>query len=63
MRTLEVSEMGGEAGLATKLEDEAAAWRKSRPTREKFSMAGVQVVRIPKRRIPSTAISVRTRRP
>jgi hypothetical protein len=62
MRTLEVSEMSGEAGLATKLKDEAAASQKSRPARARFSMAGVQVVRIPRRRIPNTA-SAHTRRP
>jgi hypothetical protein len=55
MRTSEVTEKRGEPGLATKLEAEAAAWRKSRPAREKFSRAGVQVVRIPKRRLSSTA--------
>lgn len=55
MHRSKVSETRGEAGLAAKLEDEAAAWRKRRPARKKLSMAGVQVVRIPKRRIPSTA--------
>jgi hypothetical protein len=63
MSTLEVSEMSGEAGLATKLKDEAAAWRKRRPARAKFSMAGIQVVRIPKRRIPGMAVNARARRP
>ena len=63
MRTSEVGEMRGEAGLAAKLKDEAAAWRKSRPAREKFSMAGVQVVRIPKRRVPSAAKNARASRP
>jgi hypothetical protein len=44
MRTSELGEVRGESGLAAKLKDEAAAWRKNRPAREKFSMAGVQVV-------------------
>jgi hypothetical protein len=63
MRTSEVGERRGEAGLAAKLKDEATAWRKSRPARAKFSMAGVQVVRIPKKRIPSTATKARISRP
>jgi hypothetical protein len=40
MRTSEITEMHAELNLATKLKDEAAAWRKSRPARDKFSMAG-----------------------
>jgi hypothetical protein len=63
MRTSEVGEMRGEAGLAAKLEEEAAAWRKSRSPRAKFSTAGVQVVRIPKRRIARAAINDRSGRP
>jgi hypothetical protein len=63
MRTSDVGEMRGEAGLAAKLEEEAAAWRKSRVPRTKFSTAGVQVVRIPKRRIASEAVNGRSGRP
>jgi hypothetical protein len=63
MRTPAVRDIDGEAGLAAKLEDEAAAWRKSRPAQERFSLARVQVVRIPKRRIARTAISARPSRP
>jgi hypothetical protein len=59
MRTLEISEPNGEMGLATKLRDEATAWRKGRPARTTVSMAGIQVVRIPKRRHPGTAVSAR----
>lgn len=51
MRTSDVGEIRQEAGLAAKLADEATAWRNSRPARTKSSMAGIQVVRIPKRRI------------
>jgi hypothetical protein len=63
MRASEVAEMRGETGVTTKLEDEAAAWRTSRPAREKFSMAGVQVVRIPKRRIPNKGTNAGASRP
>lgn len=63
MRTSKVGEMRGEADLATKLEDEAAAWRKRRPARARSSTAGVQVVRIPKRRVPSAASKARAARP
>jgi hypothetical protein len=50
MRTSEVAELREKAELATKLEDEASAWRKRRLARPKFSMRGVQVVRLPRRR-------------
>lgn len=36
MRTPAVREMGGEPGLAAKLEDEAAAWRRNRPAQQRF---------------------------
>ena len=52
MRTSDVVELREEAGLATKLEDEASALRKRRLARPKFSMSGVQVVRLPRRRLP-----------
>jgi hypothetical protein len=61
MRTLQISESNGDIGLATKLRDEATAWRKSRPARATVSMAGIQVVRIQKRRHPGTAASARPR--
>lgn len=63
MRASEIAEMRGEPGLTTKLEAEAAAWRKGRPARERFSMAGVQVVRIPKRRVSSAAANAGVCRP
>jgi hypothetical protein len=56
MRASKVDETLGEAGLATKLEDEATAWRKRRNVRPQFTMAGVRVVRIRKRRPPSAAM-------
>jgi len=63
MRTPAVREMAGETGLPAKLEDEAAAWRKSRPAQQRFSLERVQVVRIPKRPIRHTAMSGRPPRP
>jgi hypothetical protein len=37
------------SGMSAKLQNEASAWRQRRSARPKFSMDGVQVVRIPKR--------------
>ncbi len=56
MRTSDVVELREEAGLATKLEDEASAWRKRRLARPKFSMRGVQVVRLSRRRLPRPTV-------
>ncbi len=56
MRTSDVVEWRDEAGLATKLENEASAWRKRRLARPKFSMSGVQVVRLPRRRLSRSAV-------
>jgi hypothetical protein len=63
MRTSDVVELREEAGLATKLEDEASALRKRRLARPKFSMSGVQVVRLPRRRLPRPAVEAVVSRP
>lgn len=50
MRTSDAGEMRSGLKLTAKLEDEATAWRKRRGERPTFSMNGIQIVRIPKRR-------------
>jgi hypothetical protein len=62
MRASDVVESREEAELATKLEDEASAWRKRRLARPMFSMRGVQVVRLPRRR-PHPAVEAVVSRP
>lgn len=63
MRTSDFGEMRGETGLVKKLEHEAAAWRKRRIARPNVSTSGVQVVRIPKRRVLRLAVGARVTRP
>lgn len=62
MRTSDIAELREEAGQATKLQDEASGWRK-RLARPKYSMSGVQVVRLPRRRPPRPAVEVVVSRP
>ena len=63
MRTSDVGEIYQEAELARKLEDEASAWLKRRTARPTFSMRGVQVVRVPKRRAVPLTIELDVNRP
>ncbi len=44
MRTSDVGELREEVGLATKLRDEASAWRKRRIERPKVSLNGIQLL-------------------
>ncbi len=56
MRTSDVGELREEIGLATKLQDEASAWRKRRIERPKVSLNGIQVVRLPRRPLPRRGV-------
>jgi hypothetical protein len=62
MRSLKLNKTPSEAELTAKLRDEAVAWRKRRPPQAKFSTAGVQVVRLPKRRRANTGSNARSGR-
>lgn len=63
MRASDLGEMRDTKALAQKLDSEAVAWRDRRPARPKFSMEGVQVVRIPKRRLRSVPSTINANRP